>query len=530
MNKVMFVFLINTILVCSSGCEYSNKNRPKVLLIGVDGASWNVMTPLIKKGKLPNIKKLMDRGSWGNCESVWPFYSEVVWTSITTGKLPAKHGITDRLLQDPDTGVAVPPTSNLKKVKAIWDILSESNKRVGIMNFMVTWPAEKVNGVVISDRILDINGLDYLAEDRSYPNFKEICSPTEFERFKNIKESIFSGIKEDRFPNFWWSIENIDNFMINFSKYLLRKKNFDFFCLYIRGIDIASYNFWQFLFPEGLHISEDDIQRYKDIINNYYIWCDRVIGDIFKEAGKDTVVFIVSDHGFTATPKYSRLFSKVDYLLEISEINKISEGSQTAILKNEPADIHSFGKNIEIIGNLSEKEFSELREKAKNTLKNIVVKETGDHLFSNLEDTKNGFLIKAPKSFMEKNLAYHIIVNKKEYKINDLFINNVYLGEHSNPAIIIISGEHILRNKKIMSANIYDITPTILYYMGIPIAKDMDGKVLLEAIEEDYIKRNPIRYIDTYETAKDKTVQKPIRSLFDEERIKEKMRSLGYIN
>lgn len=159
-----------------------------------------------------------------------------------------------------------------------------------------------------------------------------------------------------------------------------------------------------------------------------------------------------------------------------------------------------------------------------------MVKETGDHLFGNLEDTKNGFLIKVPKSFMKENLEYHIIVNKKEYKIDDLFINNVYLGEHSNPAVIIISGKHILRNKKITTATIYDIAPTILYYMGFPVPKDMDGKVLVEAIKEDYIKRNPIRYIDTYETFKDKTIQKPIRSLFDEERIKEKMRSLGYIN
>lgn len=356
-NKVFFILLINIILVYSPGCEYSKKNKPKVLLIGLDGASWNVMMPLIKEGELPNIKKLMDRGCWGNFESVWPFYSEVVWTSITTGKLPEKNGIIDQLMQDPDTGINVPPTSNLKKVKAIWGILSENNKRVGIVNFMVTWPAEKVNGVMISDRVLDINDLDYLAKDRSYPNFTEICSQTEFERFKNMEKSIFSSIEKNRFPNFWWSIENIDNFMINFSKYLLEKKNFDFFCLYIRGIDVASHNFWQFLFPEGFHISEDDIQRYKNVINNYYIWCDRVIGDILKEISKKTTVFIVSDHGFSATPKDSRLFSKVDYLLEISGINKISEGSQTAILKNEPTDIHSFEKNIEIVSSLSEREF-----------------------------------------------------------------------------------------------------------------------------------------------------------------------------
>jgi hypothetical protein len=93
-----------------------------------------------------------------------------------------------------------------------------------------------------------------------------------------------------------------------------------------------------------------------------------------------------------------------------------------------------------------------------------------------------------------------------------------------------MSGKHILKNKKIEGATVYDITPTILYYMGFPVGRDMDGRVLVDAIEDSYLENRPARFIDTYEKYKNQTTQKPIRSLFDEDKIKDKMRSLGYIN
>ena len=134
------VTLIAVILIFISGFRHPKNNKHKVLLIGLDGASWNVMLPLIYKGQLPNIKQLMDEGCWGVMKSPGPLLSEVIWTTIATGKTLQKHGITDRLMEDPDSGIDVPPSSNLRKAKAIWNILSEKNKKAGVLNYMVTWP------------------------------------------------------------------------------------------------------------------------------------------------------------------------------------------------------------------------------------------------------------------------------------------------------------------------------------------------------------------------------------------------------
>lgn len=188
--------------------SFSAKNKTKILLIGLDGATWKVMTPLIKEGKLPNIKQLMDKGCWGGLQSFAPFRSEQIWTTIATGKEPKEHGILDRLMEDPDTGESVPVTSNLIKVKRIWNILNEHRKIVGIVNYLVTWPPEEINGVMISDRInTDVN---YLSKDYSYPPFAKICNKSKFQEIINVKDDvilkIFSGIteggKEDNYFTF----------------------------------------------------------------------------------------------------------------------------------------------------------------------------------------------------------------------------------------------------------------------------------------------------------------------------------------
>lgn len=537
-KQLLSMALIIVVLISLSACRYSKKSKRRVLLIGLDGASWNVLQPLIDKGKLPNIKQLIHKGCWGVMDSPGPLFSEVIWTTIATGKTFQKHGIIDRLMEDPDSGVNVPPSSNLRKVKAIWNILSEKNKKVGVANYMLTWPVEKINGVMISERIENINTLDYLSKDRSYPLFPDLCSRITLDSFKELQSSILTGIgkngflDKNKFLDVRWAIDTQkkDNFMAKFSEYLLRNRDFDFFCFYVRGIDVVSHYFWQYMFPEGFNLAKEDILRYKETINNYYIWSDKIIGDLLKNSGKDTTVIIVSDHGFKTTPVDKYLFSKVDYLLEISGLSEIKIGSHTANLRNEPEDVFTFTKNIKITGNLSKEEFEEARGKAKNILNGIKIRETGELIFKELKDTNDGFLIKLCQSYLLQNSSGHIVINDKEYRIMDLLIKNIYSGEHSRSAIIIISGKGIHQNKVIEAATIYDVTPTILYYMGLPVAEDMDGKVLVEGIEDNYLKKNPIKYIGTYETDKKDTIQKPIRSLSDEEILKDRMRSLGYIN
>lgn len=528
-NKgIKFVFIL-IVAAISIFCYFSldRKENPKVLLICLDGASWNVMQPMIDNGQLPNIKQLMGRGSFGKLNTFPPLLSEVIWTSIATGKSPKLHGIGDRFMKDPQTQEFIYVTSNFRKSKTAWDILSVGSKKIGVINYPVTWPLTKINGVMISARTTEIDFIKYSDNDMSYPSFANLCSQPEFDTFKNIGPSFFADIEKDKFPEFWWQVENKDKFMFNFSKHLLKKYDFDFFCLYIQGIDIVSHRFWHYLFPKDTYSSTDDRDKYKKAIMNYYMWSDAAIGELLKLCDKDTTVIIISDHGFEAMGNDDYFFTKVDYLLEISGIKEINISGRTAILKNEPYNKTSLNKNIKITGNISPEEFVEARKKAKDTLKVIKVKENGEDLFADFQDTSDGFVIRLKRI----NPNSHIFVQGKEYNLSDFLTKSYSTGTHSNSASIIVSGKGILRNHLLQKATIYDITPTVLYYLGLPVSRDMTGSVLTEAFKENYLKHHPITYIDTHEDIGIQKQQKVIRRPFqEEEKIKERMRSLGYIN
>ena len=246
--------------------------------------------------------------------------------------------------------------------------------------------------------------------------------------------------------------------------------------------------------------------------------------------GENVSVIIVSDHGFKDSTKYYYYFFNLNSILltfkeQISNIDikekiySISDVSHVASAK----------KNIRILGILNKEEYEYLKESLKEYLSKIKIIETGNQIFKILHDTDYGFIVEVDMKSIEKNPLYHIIINDKKYPLENLIKKMPFSGEHDYLGIIILSGKNFSKNKKIQNATIYDITPTILYLMDLPVAKDMKGKVLTDAIEEKYLKRHPIKYIKTYEKEKIKKIPIPVRSIKDREKIEEGLRSLGYI-
>lgn len=520
-KEVFLIFLIVAILICIIHFYFLNKKSNKILMICLDGAGWNVMMPIIEEGMLTNIERLMESGCWGALRISVPAISEVVWTTIATAKSPYSHRITDCLIKDPETNEMIPPTSNLRRVKAIWNILSEHEKKAGVVGYKVTWPAEKVNGVIISDRASENS---YFSKHYSEPPFASLFTEEIFNSFK-IGKNFPAILMDDS------EVCNKDIFMSNIAKYLLKNRKFDYFCLYLEGIDVYSHYYWKYMFPEGQDVSKDDISKYKDAIKNYYIWCDNIIGDLLKIVDKDTIVIVVSDHGFRTDFKTEKnyLFSKIDNLLEIANLKKFNYNSKTVILEKHPQMTWRY--IIKIIGDLSKEEINAVRENTKNILKNIKVKETGKAIFRITKDTDSGFLLEPDMRHINQNPTRHLLIDGQEHKILDFLVEDRSIGDHDmTDALIIISGKDIRQHQRLSIATVYDIIPTVLYLLNLPVAADMPGKVLMSAIGLNILERKPVRYIDTYEKDKKSISQKSIRSPADEKIIKERMRSLGYIN
>src|SRR5262245_29652698 len=128
----------------------SDAENAPIYIIGLDGASWNLIDPIMKTGKLPHLRKLRENGTWAALSSTYPAHSAFLWTTIATGKTKEKHGIGDFTVKQGES--ETPSTGNMRRVKAFWNILSDRNIPVSVVNWWVTWPPDKVNGLMVSDR------------------------------------------------------------------------------------------------------------------------------------------------------------------------------------------------------------------------------------------------------------------------------------------------------------------------------------------------------------------------------------------
>ena len=125
----------------------------RVLLVGLDGGDWELLEPLARRGVMPNLARLMATGSWGELTSITPLLSPLIWTTMATGVGPEVHGILDFVEADPATGAKVPISGRQRRVPALWNMASAAGLSVVVSGWWATWPAETVNGVLISDRL-----------------------------------------------------------------------------------------------------------------------------------------------------------------------------------------------------------------------------------------------------------------------------------------------------------------------------------------------------------------------------------------
>ena len=150
----MRTFLCFVILLTLTGCSgrphrtIPAEARRPLVFVAADGLEWSVLEPLINAGKLPTIARLMAGGTYGYLESMDPTYSPVVWTTIATGKTPAKHGI-EHFVYSQD-GHQHYYTSGQRKTKAFWNILSDYGLTTHVLGWWMTYPAESIHGIMIA--------------------------------------------------------------------------------------------------------------------------------------------------------------------------------------------------------------------------------------------------------------------------------------------------------------------------------------------------------------------------------------------
>lgn len=576
----------------------------RVLVLGLDGATFDLIDPWIKEGKLPTLAKCIRLGTRARLQSTPLSNSAQAWSSFITGKNPGKHGIYDFFETRSDSYGVRFLNASFRKGKSLWRIVSDAGKQVVVMNVPISYPAEPVNGVLIPG--LDSPGVD---KDFAHPGglMEEITSQV---GPYILEAGIWGHIRRGRPDKALDGLLDMVRSRTATAKYLITKKPWDLFVVVFTATDKVQHHFWKYIDPErpegrvlGPHSSS---------IFKIYEAIDKSIAQLL-EAAPDASVIIMSDHGSGPSSRRTMYinqwlhkegflaFKSVDggakaahfpplvklgsfkyKLLEKvnNEIKKLlPRKAKESLLRmfpglrdkvdsvlflpgidwsrtraysreNHPAIfINTVGREAEGIVRPGEV-YEALRDEIIAKLKTVRCPQTGasivgkvfkrEELFSGPEtgkapdivfEWKDYLYVHRPSgpcaraTFLETLDDRALVASENTARPS---------GIHRDEGIFVASGKHLCKGKSLSGVHIYDIAPTILYLLSIPIPQDMDGIVVEAAVEESYRSQVQIQKTDVAvsggPSGSAESKQTHEFELAEAEAIEERLRGLGYID
>jgi Flp pilus assembly protein TadD len=344
--------------------ELVGKPSRRVLLVGWDGADWEVLQPLVRKGMMPNLARLMAEGSWGELTSIMPLLSPLIWTTMATGETPDRHGILDFVEVDPGSGAKVPVTGRQRRVPALWNMASAAGLSVIVSGWWASWPAEPVNGVLVSDRLFFLlsdavgegpPGTVVFPPERE-PEFRALAERAERETDEKVVCSLLpvdDGAYRKAIASHRGMQDPIDGFrriMVGTRTYFgaalqaaeAASPPADLTMVYAIGTDEIGHLLSPYL-PPPLPGADAAFSQTAELgVERYFSVVDRWLGRLMETCPpRECAVLVVSDHGFKWGNDRPREFS--------------GTAAATAALWHRPRGVFVLaGKGIDRLGRVGE--------------------------------------------------------------------------------------------------------------------------------------------------------------------------------
>jgi predicted AlkP superfamily phosphohydrolase/phosphomutase len=512
----------------------------RVFVIGLDGATFDLIDPWVNEGRLPNLKRLLDKSTYGRLESTIPPITPPAWTSFMTGVNPGKHGVWDFFTVEPNSFKKVLVNSSDVRSKRFWDLAGERGKKNIILYVPFTYPPQKIEGAMVSGFPAPSQG-EYV-----YP--KEMNKELEEKLGKwwvKVDVDKYSDSQEEAF---FQEINQSLEARFRVADYLMQKE-WDLFVFVIMETDWVQHVFWdkkdQYLLP-------------------LYLKIDGIIGHLTESLKEEDAILILSDHGFGPVRKtlylnswlrekgflaskrqwgYSRenldegffrrrkgssWVKKIRWAL--SKRNTGIDWNKTQAYFNNTGS--TYGARINLMGREPEgivkpEEYDEVRNRVIEKLNSATDDQDGKKVMERIfrrEDIYSGPYTKDAPDI--------IFIPDWEYTLNGLIKDDIFKKSregrsfHRLDGILILNGPGIKNGRKIEGAHIMDMAPTILHLLGLPVPEGFDGRVLTEALEPELLKANPIRHEDI---PLEVEVAGFAMTETEEEEIRKKLKGLGYI-
>ncbi|MBU7015738.1 MAG: alkaline phosphatase family protein [Theionarchaea archaeon] len=499
----------------------------KLLVIGFDGATFDLIEPFSKKGILPHISRLIAQGVSTPLISVIPPVSAPAWTSLVTGKNPGKHNIYG--FQDKDGRVV---NSTFRKSKALWNLLDEHGKRSIAINIPMTSPPERINGIIKSGILTP--------HERGFSG-----------RFQIDKESLME--KEKALPKmFQWEINQTEKALK-----ILKKEKWDLFFTVYHLSDFVPTIYWNYMDKTHPHYRADD--TLSTAVEDAYKVLDDILGRYLSCVDSQTCVVVVSDHGMGPSKKVFNIneWLRREGFLDIRTLTfekVLSPEKVTGLIKHHaiikrfvlllPDFLQKkgykmvFSRSKDVLSRIhpesrayafSHAHFASiwLRKKCDGTLAEIEKRiqdlkdpDTGEPIITRVYRKDQLFhgpwVDNAPDLIVEAIPHYSI----RSQRIGTLFSEPLQSGDHRMNGIFIASGPPV-KTGILKEHSIFDVCPTLLTLLGLPVPSDMDGCVMNIFKKEVPIKEAEESQIEYHQK---------VYSKEEEETIRERLSALGYFD
>jgi len=537
-----------------------------VLILGIDGGTWTVLRPAIERGYMPFLQSQVENGASGVLESTIPAITPAAWGSFQTGMNPGNHGVLDFYQWDKNFRTHHLASSQDLSY-TLWDIAGKYEKKVGVVNVPMTYPVKPVNGYLISGILTPS-----LKSEFTHPPqlAAELLQAVPHYRIINSKDAA-QGQPHEQFESYVKLMADATRYRAEAAEFILRKEPLDVFMAHFMASDILQHRLWCYLDDTNPMY---DAKKHEYILQHFYLPLDKALQKVHhaftRTANTNFTTFTMSDHGFESHDKVFNLglwcnrqgylklnprAKKTPFIKKFVKTLRIGKLlglflSQKTVANMERSlrlDIgrydwkHSTVFCLGVSGEAFIYLLEEKKENKQNTSEQIMRK------LSALNDPQTGK--KIIERIYHKKELYHgrcfdempelVVVPAKGYSIaahfqehSELFhsVNiekDVHIGKHHPDGILVATGESVV-NQKNIRARILDMTPTILYCLGLPLRKNYDGNIIEQLFTSDFRRLHPVTKTDLDGT-RSEFIDENVYSEEDEQKLRKRLENMGYL-
>jgi predicted AlkP superfamily phosphohydrolase/phosphomutase len=541
-----------------------NKIRGRLAFVGLDGATFRILDPLMAAGVMPCLARLAQRGSVAVLRSTVPTYTPPAWVSMVTGVNPGKHGIIGFFATTPQEKPMI-AHSGMIKALPMWRYLNDLGIRTGIFNVPMSYPPSTVDGFMVAGGLAAGWTSDEMSNFSSDENIGRLIANIASEHYP--MDTVVSYENDWNSPNQATRIESIQRLRRDVLSGLLERVETDVLFAVFEGPDRLQHLHYQYIVECSDWYTHPEAGEFRERAYSYFAELDRGIEELVQWAGDDGHVIVVSDHGFgpwEKTVNLNLLLEEWGYLRlpSISHVTRlrvvagpiqrwarrmvprgllqaakerVNRGIAWDTTRAFASHVAEQGIHINVQGELPE---GILDPDAASVLETELVERLGecvdpadnrplvDSVVRRSDAIRGPYSARAPHLFP--------FCRDQRYELSDTLAAKSFVtdhrdrpwGYHHKDGVFIAAGPEIRPGSMADGLDIVDVLPTALHLAGLPIPQGLDGRVVSKVLGEESASREVI----TNRTISLENDEAEYPFSPQEERvIEESLRGLGYL-